>query len=831
MYGCSLIVEDSDSVLRIGEAKLCQPPDNSTTTMSTAPSSAAIVVPDDRTKGGSNEDLIHLATREPHRLDKEKLRQLFSSFYEIDEEITGPAITTNMILKGKAEQRAAAYVTLSSIVQSSRQKSAPPAEQDEETIENGTKKLAALFIGVVLSGLQHSFSLEQAGSLALLSALFDVDSPSAARLVQEEGIMDALMSLLNRNLESRVTVQMATLLERAMAHPLSRSLLREECDSRAVRWLIRVANDDSSTSKKGMVQSRTSATLALVKLIQGSKQDEQASKYIPSSSAPTLPSISHLADLLQQAIVQNSISTADSIVPSLLDAVEGLAYLSAYPPIRTQITSAIPLLTALFKLSATITKRTKPSSSLSSDRLLQPDVASRLAQTNLAMHYGLALLFYNLCRYKPVISQEEQQIKKLRKMAKPPSSSASSKQSTIEDDDEENETDASNPAVLSRCRVLIAAGLLPALAGLARSPSASARACVSGAYFGVIQDTASRGEVLKSGGGKALLGIIGDDGRVQEDRGPNWTAIQALSKLAITASPLAVFGADAGATYDAIRPLVLVLTFASDASSSQTTKKSPLSLGGTVDGLPTQLQRFESLMALTNIASLGPEMGKRVVKAKNLVREVESLLVEEHVLLRRAAVELVCNLVQCEEGFNLFFPESSSGGSRASSRLHVLLALADVDDMPTRKAASGALAMLSSEETVCVALVRLQKERKSVLGILGRLLLEEVEDDDEQQDEIEKLSGRLAELSIADADLVHRGIATLRNLAVLVVQPRKDGWREFVSDMVREGTLESVEAVVKDLIQKGGNQAKGPIMEGALEFGLALKSVSEYHTV
>ncbi|KIM32622.1 hypothetical protein M408DRAFT_326402 [Serendipita vermifera MAFF 305830] len=793
--------------------------------MSKAPSTSAVAAPKDTATNQSDEDLTRLVNREPHLLDKRHLRKLFEAFYEDHDENIASNSQGNAPVNERAEQRAAAYVTLSSIIQSLRTKSATPADQDEGAVEKGTKEITALFAGVILDGLQQSLPTEQAGALGLLSALFDVDSPSAARLVQNEEILDALMTLLNGELENLVAAQMARLLERAMAHPLSRSLLREGSDFTAVRWLIRTADGGKSKkgdSNQGDTQARISAILAIVKLIQGSEQDEQASKYIPSSSAPTLPSIKHLAILLQNTIIKTDITNVSVVNSSFLDAVEGLAYLTSYPPIRTQVASSTPLLVALFKSSAAITKRAKPSSSLSSDRLLQPDAALRLAQTNLAMHYGLALLFYNLCKYKPVLSQEEQQINKLRTLAKPPSDSSSSKGGTSQEDDE----DASNAAVLSRTRALVAAGLLPALAGLARSPSAAARACVSGAYLGVIQDNASRGEVLKHGGGKALLGIIGEHAKSKEPIPPNWTAIQALAKLAITASPLAVFGADPGATYDAIGPLALVITFSSEGNFNQSTKKSPLTLGSSADGGPTQLQRFESLMALTNIASLGPEMAKRVVKTNGLVREVESLLVEEHVLLRRAAVELVCNLIPCEEGFSLFLPESSTGASRAQSRIHVLVALSDVDDIATRKAASGALAILSSEEAICLVLARLQRERGSVLRILGRLLLEEAEDGTNDGEQIENLSSRLAELSIADPDLVHRGMVILRNLAVLFIQPQKEGWREFVADMVREGTLESVDAVVKDSLQRGGNNARGPIVEGALEFGLALKRVS-----
>jgi hypothetical protein len=771
---------------------------------------------------------------------------LFDVFYEEHNDMKSSLVSSELSTKRtQAERRATAYVAMSSLVQSVRGESSPTGDIDDEATTKGTKLLVEVFRDLVLDGLHSSHSVEQTGALALVSALFDVDNPSAVGLIRDATILNAIMELLDSPLKDPVDVQMARLIERAMAHSLSRGLMREECDFRVVRWLMSMAEEGTNLRTGGKisrdrVHARTTATLALVILVQGTEQDQQSSKYVPSSSTPSLPSPQQLAQLLQRAIIDTPISSLtsgsnDSVDSSLLDAVEGLAYLSAYPSIRTQVTSSTPLLKALFELSAATTKRTKPPSSLSSNRLLQTNASVKLAQTNLAMHYGLALLFANLCKYKPILSQEEQQIKKLKQMAKPPSSSTASSKVDTAQADEEEEENASNAAVLSRTRALCKAGILPALAGLARSPSAPARACVASAYLGVIQDSASRGEVLKNGGGKALLGIVAEDRKPQERKVPDWMAIQALSKLAITASPLAVFGPDPGATHDAIGPLASVLTYSAETNSTRgSAKRGPLTLGVAADGGPTQLQRFEAIMALTNIASLGPDMAGRIIKVNGLVREVESLLVEEHVLIRRAAVELVCNLVSCEEGSNLFLPGSSAGGSRAQSRLHILVALSDVEDMPTRKAASGALAMLTSQEAVCLGLVRLQKERGTVLRILGRLLLEEVdaeEDKEDKEDTVGDLSKRLTEMSIADADLVHRGIVILRNLAILVIQPQKPAWREFVSDLVREGIVESVEAVVKDCMQSGEEKASGPVVENALEFGLALKSASDMHGV
>ena len=95
-------------------------------------------------------------------------------------------------------------------------------------------------------------------------------------------------------------------------------------------------------------------------------------------------------------------------------------------------------------------------------------------------------------------------------------------------------------------------------------------------------------------------------------------------------------------------------------------------------------------MALTNLASHSQEVATRIARADGLLNQVELLMLEDHVLVRRAATELICNLVcGCEEVFNKYGGVHSSA---SNSKLQILVALCDVDDLATRLAASGALA-------------------------------------------------------------------------------------------------------------------------------------------
>ena len=62
----------------------------------------------------------------------------------------------------------------------------------------------------------------------------------------------------------------------------------------------------------------------------------------------------------------------------------------------------------------------------------------------------------------------------------------------------------------------------------------------------------------------------------------------------------------------------------------------------------TALENFEALMALTNLAHLGENVRKRILKEGGFVN-IEHYMYEEHQMLRRAAAECICNLVVQDE--------------------------------------------------------------------------------------------------------------------------------------------------------------------------------------
>ena len=141
------------------------------------------------------------------------------------------------------------------------------------------------------------------------------------------------------------------------------------------------------------------------------------------------------------------------------------------------------------------------------------------------------------------------------------------------------------------------------------------------------------------------------------------------------------------------------------------------------------LCQFEALLALTNLASTGLEVRSRILQASGL-KSIESLLFSDTNLVRRAATELLCNMMYEERVFERYVdPEHTQ-------RLKLVVALADVEDFETRRAASGILAILSCTKQGCKAM--------GVHDRFSQVLKEMVKD--------------------SNSEILHRGLECLKNL-------------------------------------------------------------------
>jgi len=755
-------------------------------------------------------------------LPNEHVLQLFGTF-RID------------LPRQEGDLRSSAYLSLSTIISAIRAPSRsgePPSEQQRNA---STQALVSAFTPALDDALQGTSIEPVLSTFAFLVALFQVDPDSAIAILQRDGTIDSVLDALDvfpakgspgvQGTDLRVARALAALLSQAAGHRTSRSLVKNAQGARCIKWLR------GNTGLSDLVVRATSA-LALIKLAKGGLQDTEAlgNSDMGGEDEDAGEDDEEALVRLMEGVVLDESSQLDVESPAVVGAIEGLAYLSTEPPIKEMIFEDDQLVKRLIAIGLAITPSNKKN--------LQPKLDPRLST---GLHYGISVIIHNLCAYRPKLNGEEEQVARLKRMTKGPLTKGSKSRLGESKEDPRD----SDEVVRKRIGGLLQAGVLPVLAGLARSESAATRAITGRIYLAVVEGQTNRGPVLQNGGTKALMHILISSSKSGAEPTPDYASIQALSKLAITSSPVQVFGPDPGAVYDAIGPLISVLL----ASPSSLGSPSSLTSG------PNNLQRFESLMALTNIASMGAASAARIAATPRLFSALDMLLLDDHPLLRRAATELVCDLVVCDEGFERFIPYPASSSTpppstppptapgitmtppkpkrrttkgAAENRLRILLALSDVEDLPTRRAASGALTMLTSDDAICGVIVGMERKTGNAIAIFGRLLVGD-EGVEESEGRVGKGKGKgkveSTTSGLPDLALAHRGIVCLRNLVQLGFAK---GGPVLLQAFEREGVIEKVEAIVKFVMESGEGKADGPpspVLQAAVEFVLGLKTL------
>ncbi|KAL1311875.1 hypothetical protein AAFC00_001947 [Neodothiora populina] len=386
-------------------------------------------------------------------------------------------------------------------------------------------------------------------------------------------------------------------------------------------------------------------------------------------------------------------------------SIEGLAYTSLKGKVKEEIIANTRVLDELVK----VLKTGSPS---------DPAV------------FGILTIFANVTAYRPVLTEEQKKMSQLKSYA---NSSKPTPDDPLDDDAQ----------VTIRCKKVIDAGLVPAIA----SQPVKTMSAIGLNQFAMIlnslaREQKSRGILAQQGAVKMLSQILDRlQGTGAAHEGPYRVASHALARILISVNPAHVFSAVLPAA-SAIRPLNALLKQDVDAEIR--------------DLLPT----FESLLALTNLASTDDDSLREAV-IRTTWQDLEDLLLARNELVQRAAVELVCNLVASPQGVMKF----ADGSPQANNRLHILLALADVEDLATRRAAGGALAMLTEWDKAAEAV--LKKDR----GV--KILLQMCEDTDEMK---------------------HRGVVSLLNL---VSVPDDQAVEKAVSIIKEEEGVE----ILKDMLR------------------------------
>ena len=604
-----------------------------------------------------------------------------------------------------ATVRSKAYVVLSAFCQGVRDKKGGTADDTTKLILNN-------FEPTVLQLLGETNEIALLKGISFLTALFQVDSLAASAIFSRDGVVENLMDTVDLSPSSLLCQEIAHLLGQACGHKNCREIVTPQI----IRWLEFNSRQSADLTLQG------AASVALIKLSKGSTSDN------PEHGTPEVHS--GLTDGLADRMVDIILSRQTT---SSFDAIEGLAYLSTDPRIKESLSKNPNFLQRLFSLVSV------------------QKYDSKASDLNPTLAFGVVLIICNLTSFRPRLTEEQKQMEKLKRMTKVNKAEAEDSNSALDDDDH----------VKARIRLLVASGVLPVFpAALGATDSPGVRLNIGKSLLCIIEERENRGKVLQSGGAKVLQSIINKALSTQTTKGkgkqPALTAqdlevVQALAKLAITSSPVQVFGPNAGAMYDAIRPFSILLQHPSS----------------------NLLQRFEAIMALTNLASQSTELASKIANAEGLIDKVELLLLQEHTLVRRASVELICNLIS---GADVVFERYSGNSSNWASKIHILLALSDVEDLPTRLASSGALATITSAPVACAALIALQFDKHRFLSVMTQLI-----DPSALPKETEG-EGPLD----TDPGLVHRGIVCVHNVLQSIANPEI---RERISKEAAESGL------------------------------------------
>ncbi|KAI4226627.1 MAG: hypothetical protein LQ349_006853 [Xanthoria aureola] len=389
-------------------------------------------------------------------------------------------------------------------------------------------------------------------------------------------------------------------------------------------------------------------------------------------------------------------------------SIEGLAYASLQPTVKEELIGDREFL----------------------DRLMDSLRNSRPGATII---FGALTLIDHLTKYLPVLSEEQKKMNQLKAYA------SASKSNTKPDPLEED------AAVSRRCKAIVDAGVVTAFVAISDHLSPASTAVVASIMLSLTRNSALRGTIAQQGGARLLLmKCTAIAGTSDVDKQARRAMAHGLARILISIDPTLVFPTAGSPPLTSVTRPILSLLTQNEAESSE----------GPRDLLPT----FEALLALTNLAS-APSDEATVVIIRQTISIIEDLLLSNNAMIQRAATELVCNFMTSAAGVEIFADESKAAGRR----LHILLALADVEDSATRKAAGGALATLTCYEGAVKGIVAKERGLEILLGLCT----------DENH------------------EIMHRGLVCINNIAQMQ-EPAFEQARKKLDDMDAIGIVQDI---------------------------------------
>ena len=333
-------------------------------------------------------------------------------------------------------------------------------------------------------------------------------------------------------------------------------------------------------------------------------------------------------------------------------AIEGIAYTSLQPKIKEEVAG--------------------------NEQLLRKVI--RTLQDRASAAFGCLTVLSNITSYRPTLSEEQKKISELKAYA---NSSKPGADDPLDDD----------AHVTARCRKVLDADAVPAIVSYCKNVTSLTNvALVVNILLSLAREQKHRAKMAQQGAVKLLLQIkdriAKTDKSTKEASLIERNAAHGLARLLISVNPAHVFSGtlSASSAVSALAPLLKL-----DMDSEQRNL------------LPT----FEGLLALTNLASI-EEDSVRELELRLIWEDLEDhLLLSSNTLVQRASVELVCNLMASPNCVTKFVGD---GSKREATRMQILLALADAEDLATRRAAGGALAVLTEWDAAVSAILNQQSD-------------------------------------------------------------------------------------------------------------------------
>ncbi|PKI83668.1 SWI5-dependent HO expression protein 4 [Malassezia vespertilionis] len=513
-------------------------------------------------------------------------------------------------------------------------------------------------------------------ALVVLGALSLVNPATALDVMKEGALLHTLVSVSNTPETSC-----------AMAHALAEA----SSDVHVRTWLAQtpfvtewLAPRTSLAKFQEVGQVQACADLAWIKLAM--QTNDKTKKALSLSEQDTTTLYTALRDFFvsdgAQVQAPKPLLAFHEARAARDDALEGMYYLLFMPALRNTFCHDAPMLAAMVRI---LTLQTS-------------------ADGDSALAFVLVSMLATLVAYPAKRTAEQQRAEALRRAAS-------------------NQADdplLAPEQVSLRVRALVHAGIVAPLVPLtvrAVRIESALRDQLAGLFLSLVtpQDSKFRGLLLQQGVGRALL-LLSQTAHhtLRKPAPPNYALLplQALAKLTITADPRLMYHAQG-------TPLLAVQCLASLYFAPHA----------------TLLQFFEAVMALTNMSSMDEPMAGVVARAVSPFPDADganisdsllsNLLLHDEPMVRKALVELLCNLVQDPHVFAYWAGEGTSAADdistatihlqTAQGRLRFLVSLCEGD---IGLAASGTLACLTSAVSACQYLVRMPTSSLETLAEL-----------------------------------------------------------------------------------------------------------------